>query len=333
MSLGVFDTDDIFALQSLTAAINEIPRVKTPLADAGLFDEQPISTLSVNIERENQALALIPKSNRGQAGAARAGSTRSMNSIETVNLKLTGAITADEVQNVRAFGTTDQLQGYMSIVNRHLATDARRHDLTLEYQRAGALQGKVFDANGTTVLADFYALFGFARPAATISVAAATIEASVTAVKDMSSDAASDAIVTGFVAYCGRTFFDAVAASPVIQEWRKHADPAGLLSGTGESFTYNGVKFVRYRGGIGGSPFIPDAEAVLVPETASPIFQTAFAPADYVETVNTMGLPRYAKQWDTDNSGRSRTIETQSQTLSFPLRPRAVIKLTIAASS
>ncbi|MFK0569865.1 major capsid protein [Endozoicomonas sp.] len=59
------------------------------------------------------------------------------------------------------------------------------------------------------------------------------------------------------------------------------------------------------------------------------IFKTWFAPADFVETVNTIGLPRYAKQKVMDFE-KGVIIHTQSNPLPINLKPRAVIKLTMS---
>ena len=48
-------------------------------------------------------------------------------------------------------------------------------------------------------------------------------------------------------------------------------------------------------------------------------------PPDYIETVNTLGLPRYAKAIPSDNN-KSVRLEMQTNPLSLCLRPRALIK-------
>ena len=42
-------------------------------------------------------------------------------------------------------------------------------------------------------------------------------------------------------------------------------------------------------------------KAYFYPTGVPNLFTTVFAPADYVETVNTMGLPRYVKQYTMQN--------------------------------
>jgi hypothetical protein len=48
-----------------------------------------------------------------------------------------------------------------------------------------------------------------------------------------------------------------------------------------------------------------------------------FAPADYVETVNTMGKPRYVKQYTMQND-KGIHLDTQMNALNFCTRPLAL---------
>ena len=58
---------------------------------------------------------------------------------------------------------------------------------------------------------------------------------------------------------------------------------------------------------------------------------TRFGPADYMETVNTMGLPYYASQVPMDHH-KGVNLEAQSNPLNLCTRPRAIIKLTMDSS-
>ena len=75
--------------------------------------------------------------------------------------------------------------------------------------------------------------------------------------------------------------------------------------------------------------FIDTNSAYLVPEGVAELFIARFAPADYVETVNTLGLPYYAKQ-EAMRMGKGIDIETQSNPITLCTMPRACVKLTTA---
>ena len=88
-----------------------------------------------------------------------------------------------------------------------------------------------------------------------------------------------------------------------------------------------GIVFERYRGNVGGVPYVPEDRAFAVPEGVPDLFITNFAPADYMETVNTNGLPYYASQ-ELLPHNKGVDLEAQSNPLSLCTRPGAVIKLT-----
>jgi len=73
--------------------------------------------------------------------------------------------------------------------------------------------------------------------------------------------------------------------------------------------------------------YVATDDAYLFPMGSPGLFVTYFAPADYVETVNTIGLPRYAKQ-EAMKMDKGIDIETQTNPLCLCTRPRTVVKLT-----
>lgn len=56
-------------------------------------------------------------------------------------------------------------------------------------------------------------------------------------------------------------------------------------------------------------------------------FITRYAPANYTETVNTMGLPMYAKA-EPRKFNKGFDIEAQTNPLNLCTRPGAIVKLT-----
>ena len=73
----------------------------------------------------------------------------------------------------------------------------------------------------------------------------------------------------------------------------------------------------------------PQRQGVPCPRPGTSIFQTYYAPADFVEAANTVGLPIYAKQYRDEKLNRSVTIHSQSNPLALCLRPKAVVKVSL----
>jgi hypothetical protein len=72
-----------------------------------------------------------------------------------------------------------------------------------------------------------------------------------------------------------------------------------------------------------GSGFIAQDEARFFPTGVPELFLTRFAPADYTETVNSIGYPRYAKQYPMPN-GKGINLEVQMNAISLCTRPEVL---------
>ncbi len=133
----------------------------------------------------------------------------------------------------------------------------------------------------------------------------------------------------GLHAFCGSEFFDALVGHKSVKEaYQRWQDGEALRNDPKGRFRFADIDWEEYRGSVGGNDFVAANEAYLYP-TGADIFKIWFAPADFVETVNTIGLPLYAKQKVMDFE-KGVIIHTQSNPLPINLRPRAVIKLTMS---
>ena len=92
------------------------------------------------------------------------------------------------------------------------------------------------------------------------------------------------------------------------------------------SFEYAGIVFEEYRGRVGSVDFTDSNKAHFFPVGVPGLFRQYNAPADFVETVNTIGLPRYAKQAPDTQFGRWVALHAQSNPLPICTRPRVLMK-------
>src|SRR5690606_1874259 len=159
--LNLFESD-AFSLMSLTAAINEAPHKPGLLGALGLFEEEGISTTHFDVEVEKSTFMLVPAQPRGAPGQPKGGNARSLIAFRTTHLPQRSTILADSVQNVRAFGSENELEGIETVRNQRLAKMRGDLDVTMEWQRIGALKGQILDADGSTLL-DLFTTFGVAQ--------------------------------------------------------------------------------------------------------------------------------------------------------------------------
>ena len=120
MLLDVFFKGDAFNQASLTASINKLPYVPGRIGERGWFKKKPINTTSVIIEEKHGTLALVPAAARGSMPNMQPPETRNARSFLVPHIPLNGAIMADDVQNIRAFGSETELEAVSTKVNEKL---------------------------------------------------------------------------------------------------------------------------------------------------------------------------------------------------------------------
>jgi hypothetical protein len=138
----------------------------------------------------------------------------------------------------------------------------------------------------------------------------------------------------GVHAFCGDAFFDDLLAHKEVTDSYKNTPMAEVLrSGyvypnglkIHGAFEFGGIVFENYRGAVGATSFVNTDKCHIFPVGTPGLFRTVYAPADYVETVNTLGLPRYARQYLMDN-GKGINLDTQMNALSYCTRPKTLMQ-------
>lgn len=324
--------DEAFGVEALLAVINEEHALPGQITASGLFEEEGVNSTVVQIEKDGMTLALVKAAPRGSAGQAVTGDKRNLIPFNTVHLPQTFQVLADEIQGIRAVGSLTELMQVQAYVNKRIEKARRQLALTHEYQRIGAIMGKVVDADGSSVLFDIFQRFDIKRPKAfSMELNSDDTDVSVKCVEvlDAQEDALGAVTSIGAHAYCGKQFWAKLIGHPKVREaylgWQA---AAALMGDRRVPFEFGGITWERYKGQLGGSAFVPADRAFVVPTGVPELFISAFAPADYMETVNTEGLPYYAKlapmEFDKGVKG-----EAQSNPLHLCTRPASVRELTI----
>jgi len=323
--------EDGFTLAEMTAAINMLPHVPTMLGDSGLFEYSGVSTLTVQVERQGQSLALVSSKARGGPGGPIGRNTRDLRPFNLVHLPLDDKILADEVQGVRDFGTDGSLTPLEKRRNEVMQLGMRRFDLTMEFHRVNALRGIVYDADGSSVLHDFLTEFGVSQVVVDFELdqAATELRSKCDQIINTIEDELAGNVFTGVVGYCGRTFWQSLITHKSVKEtYLNTAQAASLRGDTTLQFDFGGITWRKYRGSFNGTQAIGANECTLVPTGVPGLLIGRFGPADYNETVNTIGLPMYARGIPMRNN-KGWDIEMQSNPIHILTRPRAVVRGTI----
>lgn len=328
-------TGDPYSLESLTAAVNQEHYRPGQISASGLFEEDSVTTTIVSVELRDGKLALVEPSERGGPGETTDQEKRTKVPFEVDHYQRDDAIKADEVQNVRAFGTEDTLEVLEDRVNRRAQRHAADLTMTLEHQRVGGIKGIVTSKSGK-VLHNLYNVFGIAVPAA-VSL---ELDVESTQVTNLWQDVvysiedALDEPYDGLHVYTGRDFHKRMWQHKSVRETFLYGSGAVVLrQDVPDVFEFGGATWERYKTGAratadAGAPYIATDRARVVPKGVAGLFITRFAPADYNETVNTPGLPFYSRAVAKPN-GKGYDLEVQMNSISLCTRPQALRELTL----
>lgn len=308
--LALLASHAAFSMTTLSAAIQKAPYVPQLLGQMNIFTPERSRTTTIAVEEKGGTLSLIPVSERGAPLDEGKGEQRTIKYFATTRIARGKTLFASELQNIRAFGETSELQGVQNQIAEMMngTTGLRAAvELTHEHMRLGAVQGKVMDAAGN-VLHDWFAQFGMARPATIdFDFAGATETEGKVRVKCnqvirammRSSHGAWLPGMTRVVALCGDNFFDDLTSNKETRSTYLSQLGAGeLRNDVGQAFgtfRYGNIDFINYRGTDDKSTVaINDDECQFFPVGAPDAFKVGFSPAEFLPFVNTPGQDVYA---------------------------------------
>ena len=133
-------------------------------------------------------------------------------------------------------------------------------------------------------------------------------------------------MMAGIYGFCGAEFFDAFSGHPERRAaYIGFPSPATIGPVRGNVVQFRDLIVEEYRGQVGGTPFVMPRECYFVPVGIPELFVEVYAPADYTDTVNTLGLARYLRQEQLEfNKGTS--LEAQMNVLPLCTIPRALFR-------
>ena len=326
-TLNIFN-EDVFSLAQLTAAINELPAAPSQLGAEGIFEEEGITTTSVQVEKQGDTLSLVSAGERGTMGDSAGKPKRSMLAFSSIYLPQTDVIRADEVTNVRAFGAETELELVQNVVNTRQAKQRRRIEITHEFHRIGAVRGQVLDADGQTVLVDINEQYQIQRPKYALNVANAATKLRIKCndVEDIIEDALGGTPYMGAIAWCGKSFWSGLMSNDWLEKTYFNTAAAAQLRDKISEIRVGDISYRRYRGSVGGVKYVPDDRAYCTPLGVPQMFVTRYAPADHMDAVNTVGLPFYSSIEMLDH-GKGVSLHSQSNPITLCTRPGAVVEL------
>lgn len=329
MSRNDLFSSDAFAMQTLINAINSLPYKPSRIAQLGIFEESGIATTECSIEFKQNQIHLISTISRGAPAPVYQSGKRDLIPFKVPHLITRSTLLADSIQNVRDFASGQQV-ALQDAINERLQGMRNNLDATIEYHRMGAIQGIVMDSSGD-VLFDTFAEFDVKKQthALELSNSATNVRNQVVAARRKSEAVLGNAVPTGWIALCSAELFDAVVSHSSVEAFAAGWSAAAMLrDDVRDSFALGGVAFEEYVGTVDGKRFIAPGKGYLVPMGVAGLFISRYGPADYAETVNSYGLPYYAKS-EPMPFDRGTRMEAQTNPINLCTRPDAVIELSL----
>jgi hypothetical protein len=330
-----------FSSTSLTQAINIVPNDYGRIRDLGLFSDEPIPTTTVSVHYENGTLNLLPTRERGAPSSLGMPEKRNARQFACFHIPHDDFVRADDVQNILArVGQDGVLESVETLVNRKQIVMRRKHAITLEHMRMGALRGEILDSDGSSLL-NLFTAFGVTQKEIdfVLGTAGTDVGAKIDEVVSYIEDNLKGETMDSVHVLASPEWFSKLIGHATIKDAWKYYD--GLYNVLRENvrkkFVHRGVTFEEYRGSAnylqedgtyGTRRFIPAGEAIAFPMGTTDTFSTYWAPADFIDSVNTLGEEIYVRQAVDPEFQRWVKIHSQSNPLPIVKRPALLVKLT-----
>ncbi len=334
-------TGNAFTVQSLTGNINKIPQKPRLLGELGIFKMSGVRTRTVIVEEKHGKISILPTAAPGTMETTGDREDRQVRTFRIPYIPKNDTIMAEDVQDIRAFGSETEMETVAQVVADRLASIKDDFEVTWEFHRIGAVHGIVQDSDMSTTLFNFYTEFDITPNTVAFDFAdtgdydnaapAEDLKDRTLAVIRIIEDALGGTPFTGITAICGDTFFDNLIKHATVRRAYETmtSNAFGREQQFRRTFPFAGIDWINYRGAVGGTPFVAATIARAFPTGAGNLFEQINAPGTFSETVNTKGLPIYVKQ-ERLRFDVGTELHAQSSPLFICNRPAALCEITTA---
>lgn len=331
--------------------INVIPNQWGVINQLGIFTDKPGTQKTVMVSRTHETEAIIEPRNWDERNNTIVGGKRDVSTFLIPHYPVDDMITANDLDGNLSWG--DLLAGGNNLLTldsvraEKMARIRKRHALTLEWARAQVIKDCTVVGPDGVVLHNYYTEFGGSRHTEYMDLSNATVDplAKVESVYARIQDNISNGdVVTDVVALCSPAFFNALVGNQFVVESYQafaQAQSAAVLNGRltanqrgldarFRTFVYGNITFIEVRGTIAGNDYVDSGEAYVLP-MGTDTFNTYYAPANRVDTVNQMAQQSYYFEF-LDEKRSMIEIMSESNFLNAVLRPQVIVTMDMADS-
>jgi hypothetical protein len=306
------------------------------LGGLNLFEPINSRSQSIAIANRDQTLALIPTSAMGEAPAELIPQGAKVRDFRAVRLAKGSTVFAHELAGMLALPFDQQTKSVTDEVTTRTGQIMDDLELTWEHMRLGAVLGQVVDADGSSILWDWYDEWGIAQPAEVdfaLDDATTDVRKKCRDLKRAAQKAAKGVWTpsTRLGSLVGDEFFDLLVNHPQYKETKLGTAQASSLEGI-EGYSvvdFEGISFINYRGTDDGSTLsIDSAKARFFPIGARGAFKVGWAPASEFKAYLGQAGKDYVGLLLSDPSGRDQwdRVELYSYPLYVCTRPEMLLR-------
>lgn len=314
-TLDIFK-NDAFSQANLRRVLPNMPFTPGALGQMNLFQPHYIDTETVLIYMENGMIRLIPDTLRGAPDILAERQTGEFRAVKTRRLSKKDDVRASELLGLadQTFPLDQRLRTAAGLVNQRMGQLRTDMEATRELHRLGAIQGKLLDADGTTVLVNYFDVFGIAEPTPvgvnfgtlTEDEIAAFFQAEfyIPMYRSLQVRSGGTGMVPAFRvgALVSDDFWFELMKHPGVREiWKLNMQARAIAEAQNplvtpplwESFTFGNVTWIHYMGALSGPLQVPDGEAIIFPIGAKDVFDVYFSPGETLSQVQGVGQELY----------------------------------------
>jgi hypothetical protein len=308
VALDIFRTDD-FRATTMTELVNDIDYVPYELDAMGIFEEVFLRTTTVTLYQENGQLRRIPTTERGAPEPFSHRNGRVLRQLSGHRLAERDIIRSHEVQDVLNphIPQTQRLETANDLIAERQQQLIDDMNYTKEFHRLGALQGVVYDADGVSVIDDWYEMFGIARPTNVMFDfdAYSAVEDQGKLRQMVDADIVTPGLRslrrrrrpgTNYHALVGDEFWSMLSSSPAYERTMLTDAMRAQLNDdrSWTTITLGGVTWHHYYGDDDQKLAIASDEAAFFPMGAKDVFKVYYMPGENFAQANLPGLPLYS---------------------------------------
>jgi hypothetical protein len=322
-----------FGVLDFTPLVELTPRIPKLLSSLGLIQNVVMGETTIaQVERVTEALDTIQARARGGDRNFAGRENAIVRNFNIPFFPLDSRFTANEIQDLREYGTSDTPTTVESRVLRSMQRVRNSHTNTYEKALYAALKGSSFSPSYTQGQYSYFTEFGVSQKTFPIDFTNDAIDPRITVEKQARKHIIDNAKDNGdsykVIAIVGSGFFNSLITHPLVQaaydSYPSESEPLRKRLGgdlINRSFDTSGVTYIE---DISGE--IADGDGYFLPLGISTMFQAQYAPADSVLWANTPAQEMYV--FLDESNHRVSKVETESSFIVVNTRPELVPKAT-----